>query len=101
MQVTNVTIVRYKTTNGSGEENERLIRNVFGELKEGSPEGLRYLVLRADDGTFVHLAAAAGEASPLRELATFRTFRTGINERCVEAPQSVSATVLGNYMFLA
>ena len=47
------TVVRYKTKPEQAEENERLIKRVFQELQAKSPEGVRYLALQLDDGTFV------------------------------------------------
>ncbi|MBO0759359.1 MAG: hypothetical protein J2P54_26255 [Bradyrhizobiaceae bacterium] len=92
-----MTVVRYKTKDGSGDENERLIKRVFRDLEQKSPEGLRYVVLRLEDGTFVHLALVEAAANPLRELQAFRAFQAGITERCVEQPQSAGATVVGSY----
>src|SRR3989442_1255096 len=51
------TLVRYKTKPDRAQENQRLIESVFAELEAKSPDGIRYLVLRLDDGTFVHFVA--------------------------------------------
>ena len=48
-------VVRYRTKSDRAEENERLIREVFAELAEEQPAGLRYAAFRLDDGvSFVH-----------------------------------------------
>lgn len=96
------TLIRYKTKPEMTGENERLIRNVFQELQEKSPAGVRYLALKLGDGTFVHFVSVDSEdgASPLPSLTAFRAFQSGIKERCAEAPQVADATVVGNYRML-
>jgi len=95
------TLVRYRTKPEMAQENERLIGNVFEELRAKSPDGVRYLALRLGDGTFVHLVALeSADAGPLRELAAFRSFQSGIKERCAEPPQVGDATIIGNYRML-
>ena len=96
------TLIRYKTKPDMTQENERLIGNVFQELQAKSPSGVRYLVLRLGDGTFVHFVVADGEngSAPLTELPAFRAFQGGIKERCAEPPQVSEATVIGNYRML-
>lgn len=95
-------IVRYKTKPEKAQENERLIASVFEELRVRSPDGLRYLALRLADGSFVHFVASdgAGDASPLRALASFRSFQSGVNERCLEPPRADDAIIVGNYRML-
>jgi sulfite reductase alpha subunit-like flavoprotein len=92
-------VVRYTTKDGSSEENESLIKSVFRELEAKSPDGIRYAVLKLADGSFVHLAVteAADAPNPLRELAAFRAFQSGIAARCVDPPKAADATIVGNY----
>jgi hypothetical protein len=96
------TVVRYKTKPEQAEENARLIEKVFQELRTKAPDGVRYLVLRLSDGTFVHLATVDTEdgVSPIPKLQAFAPFQSGIKERCVEPPQSSDATIVGNYRML-
>jgi hypothetical protein len=96
------TLVRYKTRLDRAEENERLIEKVFQELQARSPDGVRYLALKLGDGTFVHFSMVKTDdgASPIPTLATFRSFQSGIGERCVEPPQACDATIVGNYRML-
>ncbi len=96
-------LVHYRTKPGMAQENARLIENVFQELQATSPDGIRYLALRLADGTFVHFVAldSADGSSPLSRLGTFRTFQSGIKERCFEPPQAGDATIVGNYRMLA
>ena len=83
------TVVRYKTKPEMADENQRLIENVFAELQTNSPEGIRYLVMKLGDGTFIHFVIAESDdgASPLPQLEAFQSFRNGIAERCIEQPQ--------------
>src|SRR5262245_50219518 len=93
------TLVRYRTKPERAEENERLIGKVFQELQEKAPDGVRYLALKLEDGTFLHfvMVETADGASPVTGLAAFQAFRSGINERCIESPRSGDVTIVGNY----
>ena len=46
-----VTVVRYRTKPEMAEENARLIRTVFDELRAKSPNDVRYLSVRLSDDT--------------------------------------------------
>ena len=95
------TLIRYKTKPELTDSNAALIAEVFAELKAAKPEGVRYLSLRLDDGTFVHLVETAPEsAGVIPGLAAFKAFQSGIRERCIEPPQPGSATIVGNYRML-
>jgi len=96
------TLIRYKTKPDRVQENQRLIESVFAELEAKSPDGIRYLVLRLDDGTFVHFVAVDPKVAvtSVPELEAFRLFQSGHKERCVEPPQSGVATIVGNYRML-
>ena len=96
------TMVRYKVKPEHADENVRLIQKVFEELQAKSPAEVRYLVLRLNDGTFVHLSMAdtADGVSPIPRLEAFGTYQSGIRERCVELPQSSDVTIVGEYRVL-
>jgi hypothetical protein len=94
------TLIRYKTRPEMADKNAELIKGVFAELKTARLEGVRYLSLRLDDDTFVHLVEAESGDSGLPNLAAFKAFQSGIRERCVEPPVLRSATVVGNYRML-
>jgi len=70
------TVVRYKTKPETAQENERLIRQVFQELRVKSPEGVRYLALRLNDGTFIHFSSVETKdgANLIPQLEAFRSF---------------------------
>ena len=92
-------VVRYKIKPDQVEENARLIKNVFAELGAKAPAGVRYQVLSLSDGTFVHFATVENDAddNPIPKLDAFKAFTKDIATRCLEQPQSASATVVGNY----
>jgi hypothetical protein len=92
-------LVRYRTKPEEAERNERLIAKVFEELRAKSPEGVRYLVLKLEDDTFLHFVTVeTGDGtSPIPGLEAFRSFQDGITERCIEPPRSQAATVIGSY----
>lgn len=93
------TLVRYKIKPEQVQENARLIKLVFEELKTKSPDNARYMVLQLDDGTFVHFAMVESMDGnhPITSLEAFRAFQSAIKERCIELPKSGDATIVGNY----
>lgn len=94
------TLIRYRTKTEATDENQRLIENVFRALWAKSPEGIRYMVLRSADGSFLHLVETSDGAGPLLELDAFRAFQSGIKDRCADPPQASEATIVGNYRML-
>jgi hypothetical protein len=94
------TLVRYKTKQDKAQENAGLIEAVFRELRATSPEGVRYLVLRLDDGTFVHFHSVAEGAKSVSALEAFQSFQSGIADRLVEPVQANDAIIIGNYRML-
>jgi len=96
------TLIRYKTKPELADRNAELIAGVFEELKAAKLEGVRYLSLLLDDGTFVHFVETdAGDgSSALLKLAAFQAFQSGIRERCIEPPLAQGATIVGNYRML-
>jgi hypothetical protein len=95
------TVIRYKAKPESADRNAELVRAVFAELKAAQPAGVRYLTLRLEDDSFVHIVENAGDGpSPIPTLKAFGEFQAGIRERCLEPPMPRSATVVGNYRML-
>ena len=95
------TLIRYRSKPELADTNAALIAEVFAELKATRAEGVRYLSLRLDDGTFVHFVETeADTAGVIPNLAAFKAFQSGIRERCVEPPQPGNATIVGNYRML-
>jgi hypothetical protein len=96
------TLIRYKAKPEAADSNAELVAAVFAELKAASPEGVRYLTLRLEDDSFVHLVETTADdgSSPLPKLAAFQAFQSGIRDRCLEPPMPRGATVVGNYRML-
>ena len=95
------TLIRDKPKPETADTNAALIAAVFAELKAARPEGVRYLSLRLEDDTFVHLVETEADAAgAIPGLAAFKLFQSGIRERCIEQPQAGSAIIVGNYRML-
>jgi hypothetical protein len=95
------TLIRYKTRPEMADTNAALIAAVFAELKAARPQGVRYLSLRLDDDSFVHLVETENDATvTIPSLASFKAFQSGIRERCIEPPQASGAIIVGNYRML-
>ncbi|MFL6655199.1 MAG: hypothetical protein ACJ8KA_10430 [Sulfurifustis sp.] len=97
-----LSLVYYRAHPEQALQNQRLIEKVFEELRAKSPEGVRYLVLKHSDGTFVHLSAieTADGKSPIVRLAAFQPFQDGIKERCIEPPHPGEGVIVGNFRML-
>ena len=94
-------LIKYKTKPDMADKNAGLVAAVFAELKTARPEGVRYLTLRLEDDTFIHLVETTSDGtSALPKLAAFQAFQNGIRERCAEPPLVRGATVVGNYRML-
>lgn len=92
-------VARYTTRPEAGDENQRLVRDVFAQLAEEKPDGLHYLVLRLADGGFVHVVVLDGEENGLAGLSNFAEFQRDIGGRVVDPPVLSPATVVGAYGF--
>jgi hypothetical protein len=97
-----VKVVRYRTTGPeAAEQNHHLVENVFAELDETKPDGIRYAVLRLDDGvTFLHVALVDDEPNPLLSVAAFGEFQREIRDRVAEGPVATDATVVASYRLI-
>ena len=97
------TLIRYKTKPEVTDANAELIAEVFRQLKAEKPDGVRYLSLRLDDGSFVHVVETEADdgASALPGLSAFKAFQSGIRERCAEPPVARPAVIVGNYRMLS
>ena len=96
------TLIRYKTRPEMADRNAELVAAVFAELKAAQPDGMRYMTLRLEDDTFIHLVQSTADdgTSALPKLAAFQAFQNGIRDRCVEPPMPRGATIVGNYRML-
>jgi len=102
MTTTTTKVIRYRTKPEQGDENERLVREVFAELAREDPEGLHYAAFRLGDGvSFVHVALLDGGANALTSSPAFAAFQARIDERCAEGPIPADAAVIGNFRLLS
>jgi hypothetical protein len=92
-------LIRYRVKPEKIEENQHLIEGVFRELHAKSPKGVRYLVLKLSDGTFCHLFEDSTKT--IANLDAFAAFRHGGEDRRLDEPQQLEATIVGNYRMLA
>ncbi|MFL6140075.1 MAG: hypothetical protein ACJ74O_20045 [Frankiaceae bacterium] len=93
-------VIRYEMRPESADENQALIQNVFAELAERSPAGVRYASFRLADGVgFVHVAVMDDDAVSLSELPAFQEFQKGFGERAAGGPVVSDATLLGAFGF--
>jgi hypothetical protein len=96
-------LIRYKTKPGRGDENQRLVENVYAGLAERDPGGIRYATLRLEDGlSFIHvfISDTDDQPSPLSTIAAFNEFQKGLADRCSEQPVAQAMTVVGSYRML-
>jgi hypothetical protein len=94
------TIIRYETRPETSQENRRLVEQVFRELAEKAPEGVRYAVFQLADGaSFLHVVSTEDGAEPLTALAAFGEFQRGARDRMAGAPERSGATLVGSYGF--
>jgi hypothetical protein len=94
-------LISYTTKPERTEENARLIQGVVDELKAHMPAGLRYFVLRDENGRFSHFVQMEEGAPPLNEFASFQAFQQGASERCLEGPVRSTVTIIGSYGMLS
>ena len=93
-------VVRYETRADAAMENQRLVEQVFLELNESAPGGLRYATFRLADGvTFIHVALVEGDDNPLSGSAAFTEFQRGVGGRTAGPVTRADATVVGSYRF--
>ncbi|MEV8513822.1 hypothetical protein [Dactylosporangium sp. NPDC051484] len=93
-------VVRYEMRPDSADENQRLIENVFAELAQKQPDGIRYASFRLDDGvTFVHVGISSDDSNALGETAAFQEFQKAFGERAATKPVASGAQVVGSYGF--
>jgi hypothetical protein len=92
-------LISYRTKPGLADQNAELIAAVFRELAVEKPGGVRYMTLRLDDDTFVHVVETEADdgSSAIPKLTAFQAFSSRIRDRCVDAPLVRHARIIGNY----
>ena len=95
-------IVIYQAKAEDADENQRMLEQVFAELHEKKPDGVRYLLARMNDGTFVHLIFSDGAGPPsFTTFDSFKAYVAGVRGRLVAPPSQSEATIVGNYRMLS
>ena len=93
-------MVRYRVRADQATANERYVKDVFEQLEQRQPSGLRYASFKLDDGvSFVHIVSqeTTDGTNPLSELPAFKAFTAAIAERCEERPVVTPLNEVGSY----
>ena len=96
-------LVTYQVKPEHVDENERLVKQVYIQLRETGIAGFHYATFKMPDGvTFVHLAITDNEeaGNAFRNLPVFKTFQSNIGERCDVMPVVNIVTEIGTYNFI-
>jgi|SRR5579864_3467435 len=95
-------LITYRTKPEMADANAELVAAVFRELAVEKPSGVRYMTLRLDDDTFVHVVETEADdgSSAIPKLKAFQAFQSGIRERSAEPALVRYATIVGNYRML-
>ncbi len=94
------TVVRYKVKSDRAEENIRYITQVFEQLQQELPQGLRYVSFNLEDGvSFLHIAILDDDTveNPLPQMKAFQKFTSQIRDRSDEPPSATSANIVAAY----
>jgi hypothetical protein len=94
-------VIRYATKPEGTQQNTQLVEDVFRALDVERPPGVRYLVLRLEDGSFVHIVAYEGDAEGLTTLPAFGKFQEAGPALRAGTPERHDAEIVGNYRMLA
>ena len=97
----NRVMVRYRVKPEPAARNAELGQDVYTELHNTKPAGLRYATFSLDDGvSFVHIAEndTTHEASPLEDAAAFHRFLDGTADRCDEQPVVTEIRGIRSYL---
>jgi len=97
-----VIVVQYRPKADQADHNQALVEDVFLELHNSTPDGVRYATFRLADGSFLHIADVEADPNPLSQVGAFGRFQDGIGERCEagHGPNAQPATLVGNYRLL-
>jgi hypothetical protein len=91
-------LVTYTVKSGREEENAALVRAVFAELAETRPPGFRYAVFYLPDSRqFMHLYTDEGSTSGVQELASFKSFIDGAEDRHEQRATFIQPELIGDY----
>ena len=95
-------VTRYATKSAAAaDENQRRIEGVFAELAESKPDNVSYLVLRLEDGSFVHVSFhdhGDDEVNPITSTASFAHFQDRHVDRREGDIDQQKASLVGAYI---
>ena len=95
-------VTRYATkSKEAADENERRVAGVFAELEANKPDNVSYIVLRLDDGSFVHISFhdhGDDEVNPIASTPAFAHLQDGHGERREGGVEQHTATLVGAYI---
>ena len=95
-------VTRYATASpGDADENQRRIEGVFAALEASQPSSVSYLVLRLDDGSFVHVSFhdhGDDEPNPISSTDAFAHFQDGHQTRRRGDVDQHTASLVGVYI---
>jgi len=96
-------LVTYKVKSDRVQENEKLVKAVYEELRRNNDPDIHYATFKLDDGqTFVHIAsiASAAKQTQLTESKSFRAFRENLPDRCEVPPNFQNLHEIDAYKFV-
>lgn len=95
-------VTRYATQSAeAADENQRRVEGVFADLEATKPDNVSYLVLRLDDGSFVHVSFhnhGDDDVNPIASSAAFAHFQDGHDTRRAGGVDQQKATLVGAYI---
>src|ERR1017187_2868565 len=95
-------VTRYATqSKEAADENQRRVEGVFAELEANQPDNVSYIVLRLEDGSFVHVSFhdhGDDEVNPISSTAAFAHFQDGQGERREGGVDQQKGTFVGCYV---
>jgi hypothetical protein len=94
-------VTRYATqSTEAADENQRRIEAVFDELQANQPGNVSYLVLRLEDGSFVHVSFHdhGDEVNPIASTAAFAHFQDDHASRREGPVVQQKAALVGAYI---
>jgi hypothetical protein len=77
------------------------VEGVFAELEANQPGNVSYIVLRLEDGSFVHVSFhdhRDDEVNPISSTAAFAHFQDGHETRREGGVNQQKATLVGSYI---
>ena len=94
--MTTTTVVRYRVHPGQADRNAGSSAPSTTSCARTARPASRTRRYRLEDGTFVHVAEEE-HPGQLREVAAFRAFREGLDDRCAEPLVRMGAERVGAY----